>query len=291
MLTPGQTITSNNLQTQLIAAVLEPIISEKRIEYRSHLGLEIDFSVDRAYGLCAKINLSDFKRVISNLINNAIEASVNQIRISVGIQPCLDNKVEIYIQDNGKGIPPEILARLGNRGETHGKVGGSGLGIFHAKTTVESWGGILKLESKLNFGTTVRIQLSKEKVPNWFMPGLNVPINGKVAILDDDSSIHHVWKDRFAKLDNNKIELLHLSTPDQVRDSVSDKLISFFLMDYELLGFSENGLDLIEKLSLQNKSCLVTSRFEEESVLKRCQTLGVKLIPKSLAEFVPIEIY
>jgi CheY-like chemotaxis protein len=63
-----------------------------------------------------------------------------------------------------------------------------------------------------------------------------------------------------------------------------------FLCDYEFLGAKETGLDIIERLGIQRQSILVTSRFEEESVMQRCMTMGVKLIPKGLAGFVPIEI-
>ncbi len=284
---PSRSTNPKNTQTQLIAAVLDPILSEKRIEYQSRLGLEIDFNMDQAYGLCAKINGLEFKRVISNLINNAVEASAHQTRIFVQVKPYQKNRIEISIQDRGKGISPEILACLGKRGETYGKKGGSGLGLYHAKMTLESWGGELVIESKLNFGTCAKIHLLQESVPLWFMPELILPLQGKVVVLDDDPSIHHIWNDRFEKMDKNKLELVHLSTPSQVQEIPKDS-ISFFLMDYELLGYKENGLDLIEQFSLQDKSCLVTSRFEEESLLKRCQSLGVRLIPKSLAGSVPI---
>jgi hypothetical protein len=45
---------------------------------------------------------------------------------------------------------------------------------------------------------------------------------------------------------------------------------------------------LIETLDIARQSILVTSRFEEPAVRARCEHLGVKLIPKGLAGFVPI---
>ncbi len=63
-----------------------------------------------------------------------------------------------------------------------------------------------------------------------------------------------------------------------------------FLIDYELLDHTVNGLDLIEKLGIEERSVLVTSRYEESNVKLRCETFGVKLLPKALAGFVPINI-
>jgi hypothetical protein len=61
-----------------------------------------------------------------------------------------------------------------------------------------------------------------------------------------------------------------------------------YLIDYELLGQSTNGLDLIESLNIASDAMLVTGRFEEASVLSRCETLGVKMIPESMAGIIPI---
>lgn len=61
-------------------------------------------------------------------------------------------------------------------------------------------------------------------------------------------------------------------------------------MDYEIIGHKESGLDLIEQFGLQKQSILVTSRYEENEVIQRCEFLGVHLIPKNMSGFVPINI-
>ena len=67
-------------------------------------------------------------------------------------------------------------------------------------------------------------------------------------------------------------------------------ITALFLMDYEISGSTESGLDLIETLGIQKQSILVTSRYEEKNIRERCESLGVRLIPKSMSGFVPIEI-
>lgn len=60
------------------------------------------------------------------------------------------------------------------------------------------------------------------------------------------------------------------------------------LVDFELLGQSKNGLDIIEELQISKKSVLVTSRFDESEVRNRAHNIGVRFIPKSLASLIPI---
>ena len=61
-------------------------------------------------------------------------------------------------------------------------------------------------------------------------------------------------------------------------------------MDYELLGGAKTGLDLIKQFSIERNSILVTSRYDEKTIMKRCEKDGIKLIPKGMAGFVKITI-
>ena len=59
----------------LLSGIIESIISEKRTQFRGKNNLLIESKLDASsYGLYAKIKIDAFKRVISNLINNAVEA-------------------------------------------------------------------------------------------------------------------------------------------------------------------------------------------------------------------------
>ena len=85
---------------------------------------------------------------------------------------------------------------------------------------------------------------------------------------------------------------MHFSTPDQLvnwalRNDLA-KPHAIFLIDYEFIGFNQVGLDVIKYLAIQRNSILITSQYEESSVRNRCEQLGVQLIPKEMAAFVPI---
>ncbi|MGK5087250.1 HAMP domain-containing sensor histidine kinase [Bdellovibrionota bacterium FG-2] len=291
--------TAEQCDTFLLPSLIDPLVTEKRMQFRPKLGIEIDSRLDaESYGLFARVQATEFKRLLSNLINNSVEAMGDRGIVTLSLRKGQSGSIEICICDNGKGIPPEILTKLGQRGETHGKEGGSGLGVYHAHTTVKGWGGELKLTSKTlpdpDHGTMVTISLPQALAPGWFVSKLQIPRGAKVVVLDDDPSIHGIWQGRFdsLRLQEKEIEIQHFSTPEEITRWVKDSkgTPSIYLADFELLGHTKTGLDLIEELGIGDQSILVTSRFEEKHVADRAARLNVKLIPKSMAAFVPIVI-
>ncbi|MGE4130980.1 MAG: sensor histidine kinase [Bdellovibrionales bacterium] len=133
---------------------LKQVVDEKRMEYPFHQ-LLLEGSGDfQTRGI-----ESQFKRAISNLLNNAIEASTTERPIRVLFQPS-GQTCTIALVDEGKGIPDDIQSRLFQRGSSFGKSNGNGLGLYHANQVVESMNGKLELKSTLGIGTRVTIQLS-----------------------------------------------------------------------------------------------------------------------------------
>ncbi|MBL6991598.1 MAG: HAMP domain-containing histidine kinase [Bacteriovoracaceae bacterium] len=279
----------------LLSSLIEEIVTEKRMQCRSKLNINIDSNLDvSSYGLFAYIDPREIKRLCSNVINNSIEAFDHGGIVTINLTSMEDDKNRIIIEDNGKGIPKEHLDRIFVRGETFGKASGSGLGLAHAKETVESLGGHIFIKSTPNVGTKVIIDLPKEKEPHWFVPQLLLQKDSTIVILDDDSSIHNVWNERFKEIDieSLNVKVAHLSNPKEFHNWMEKNDISrniLFLSDYELIGAQESGLDLIEKYEIQKQSILITSHYENNEIRFRCKKIGLKLIPKSLANIVPIK--
>jgi len=286
------------LSLSLISGVIDSIVSEKRLQFRSQMGLEIStlFSED-SYGLFAKINESVLKRVISNLINNSVESLDGEGLIQIKLTSS-DRKIQIRIEDNGRGIPATILSRLGQRGETHGKAEGHGLGLFHAKTSVENWGGAFGITSTENLGTHIELTIPQVESPAWFVPELVLGTRSQIVIVDDDVSIHQIWDRRYEEYDLGKhqIQLKHFSTPQEFMNWFNstagqiDLQSTRFLIDQEFLGHSHSGTSLIQTLGIEDRSFLVTSHFEDAPTLKKCEDLKIGLIPKMLASLVPIRV-
>jgi signal transduction histidine kinase len=95
--------------TQLLSSLIEPLISEKRLQFRSKIGIEINSLLKQdSYGLFASIQPIEFKRVMSNLVNNAVEVLGERGEVQVSLRSVADT-IELRVVDNGKGIPPKIL--------------------------------------------------------------------------------------------------------------------------------------------------------------------------------------
>ncbi len=285
------------IETTLLYSSLDEIISEKRLQFRSKAGVQIKGNLNRGLGLFSKINNPSLKRVISNMINNAIEALPDgQGTVTIHLEK-KDAYSLIHIKDTGKGISPKILLKLGKEGASFGKEiskeSGAGIGLHHAIQTVQKWGGDLTLDSTVGTGTTVTIKLPPCSPPNWFLSEISLIPNQTVCILDDDHEIHHTWDEKFKNyIQDNGINIIHLTTPEEVKKWFSENDYSnvTFLSDYELIGFKETGLDLIKELNISSISTLVTSHYGEEPIQSECKKIGLKILPKMMAANIKISI-
>lgn len=280
-------------KTALLSNVINSLLGEKRTQYRSKSNILIESSLGvKSYGLFAKINIVELKRVLSNLINNAVEVFDNkdEARILISLRDKGDDSLLLTIEDNGKGIPADILKKLCSRGKTYGKQGGSGLGLYHAKTTIESWGGAFDIESEVGLGTKIKIVLVKVEPPESFVSQIFLGTNDSVVVIDDDSSIHQIWKNKIdtLKFSNENVSLTNFTGPKEYLEFKEKIKGDLFLVDYEFIGEKMNGLDLIKKFNWQDKSVLVTSRYEDQEILNECEKYKIKIIPKELAGFVPL---
>lgn len=283
---------SENKEKHLLYSLIESLVSEKRMQLRSQIGVVLELVINsEAYGLFCELKAHDLKRVLSNLINNSSDAVGDSGVISIEIR-AENNFSVITIQDNGGGIPDEILPGLMVRGGTYNKEGGQGLGLYHAKLIVEELGGQIFIKSTYGIGTIIKILLPLSPPPDWFVPSLKVHSDSIICVLDDDSSIHQIWKERFERVRKNlsDIKVYNFSNADEAEIYMkeSNNSNTIYLVDYELLDQEMNGLDFIQKMNLSSQAILVTSRFEESKIRAACENLGVRLIPKGLAGFVPI---
>ena len=281
-------------KTLLLTPIIDSIVTEKRLEYRHSIKLNILFDQSQnSYGLFAKVKASELKRTISNIINNSVESLKNfEGKIEVFLD-ATDSSITISIVDNGKGIPKDLIPHLGTRGATFNKIDGSGLGLSHAFSTIEDLSGTMKIISQENFGTVVKMNIPRQHPPSWFVSTLKIPSSGKVVILDDDQTIHQIWHERIEKLREGQYkDLIGFSNPDSLRGyfrlNYHDLSDAIFLIDFEILGQNENGLNIIAELGIQSQAYLVTSHYENSDVRDQCEKLGVKLIPKSMSGFIPI---
>lgn len=100
------------------------------------------------------------KRVMNNLITNALVHNTKDTVVSVSIK--VEDRIQISIQDNGRGMTKEELDNLFvryYRGKNmDAKPEGSGLGMAISKQIIELHGGSIVAESQLGSGTCITIE-------------------------------------------------------------------------------------------------------------------------------------
>lgn len=93
-----------------------------------------------------KADADELRAAISNLLDNAVKYSVNEVNIRVEVAPLDDKKVAVKISDSGIGIPAAQLKRIFKRfyrvpGRVMARFKGTGLGLFIVRSVVERHGG------------------------------------------------------------------------------------------------------------------------------------------------------
>ena len=150
---------------QNLTSIVNAVVVEKKFQYSSDLGenssILIVSNLDDSYqDILAKVHSGEFKRVLSNIIDNGIESISQSGTVQVLVSE-EEKSVLVSVRDSGKGIPISSLSRLGEKGFTQGKLKGMGLGLFHAKGTIESWGGSLSIQTTEGKGTLILMRFPK----------------------------------------------------------------------------------------------------------------------------------
>lgn len=296
----SQALSTEPFQAELLPFLIESVISQKRLQLHQMTGVRIEGPDPMgSFGLFSSVQPTELARIVSNLIDNAVEAVGSQGLVSVSMEGGMD-WVSIDVSDNGKGIPAAILPRIGERGFSYGKKGaesGSGLGVYHAKVTLESWGGALAIHSIEGKGTSITIRLKPEQPPSWYAGRLEISLPTTIVILDDDPGIHAVWDrklENIASSSAERLSILHFHSPEEVlqwyRANVGADQGVILLFDQEIMGSRLTGLDAIEMLGMPKNAILVTSRSDEATLRERCQKLGVRILPKTMVPFAPVEV-
>lgn len=136
---------------------LQKIIKRKQIQYESQFKILYE-NLSLKNELYVNFSSLELERTLSNLINNAIEASQNGSTILINSK--LDSEmIKIEIIDSGKGISPNIINKIGTKHFTFDKKNGTGIGFFYAKQFVEKLGGQIIIESVLNKGTKICLNI------------------------------------------------------------------------------------------------------------------------------------
>ncbi len=111
-----------------------------------------------AHPLCA-LHHDKMTQVVINLVHNAALASAAGGEIEIAVAADGPGAAVLTVRDRGVGMPPDVVARLGEPFYTTRGDRGSGLGVGICRRIVEEHGGTLTFASELGRGTTARVRL------------------------------------------------------------------------------------------------------------------------------------
>ena len=144
-----------NLQPVELRPLVEKIFSDLKPP-ADNKNIEL---VSQLPELTATADVNRLEQVLANLVDNAIKYGRAQGRVTVGGKKLDDGKIEIFVQDDGPGIPAESLDRVFERFYRVDKArsrdqGGTGLGLSIVKHIVQAHGGEVWVKSELGKGAT-----------------------------------------------------------------------------------------------------------------------------------------
>jgi PAS domain S-box-containing protein len=153
----------SQVDTDLVEYNLKDLVEEHLFTIRplrrfASVQFQSDFDPDLPP---VKLDVGQIQSVLLNLYNNAIDAAKEgespRIDIAVGHR-AEEQMVELRVTDHGRGIPPDVLARLFESRFTT-KKSGHGLGLANCRTIVQNHGGTITVDSTHGVSTTFTIRL------------------------------------------------------------------------------------------------------------------------------------
>jgi signal transduction histidine kinase len=138
-----------------ITAGLEQFIKEKNIVVEKKYNKHTDFSIDA--------DQTKIEQVFYNIISNAIKYNIRGGKIIFDLKKTARN-INISVKDTGVGIDKKNLTNIFDKffredTEATKQVGGFGLGLNIVKNIIELHKGTIRIESKKDKGTEVKIKL------------------------------------------------------------------------------------------------------------------------------------
>lgn len=141
-----------NKQIVDLKEMIGSLVNKFSINSHKKISFDLSFSDDLTFVVA---DYEYLKEAISNLIDNSIKYSHNDVKIDISCFKA-DDKIVIKVRDNGLGIAPKDQAKIFEKFERAAAVGrkggaaGFGLGLSYVLRVIEAHGGTVSVSSVEN---------------------------------------------------------------------------------------------------------------------------------------------
>lgn len=256
----------------IVEVVAEEAVKTTRLKFQKAKKVTIRLQYEKELSPVFAV-AGALRRIFENLLENAFDAVSTGGLINITVRNTAKD-CQIIFEDNGCGLSPEQIPRLFQEGATFGKVGGTGLGLYHAKQSLQAWGGAISFENNANGGARFILSIPIAQMGVVYVAPPASP--KKVLVVDDDPKVasllarsgHEVVG--VAESFEEALSLLSRARPEA----------ALVLIDHELGG--RKGTDLIAEIPNRRNFYLCTNDFDREDTVRRAREVGVNIIPKPL---------
>ncbi|MDR2645762.1 MAG: PAS domain-containing sensor histidine kinase [Holosporaceae bacterium] len=276
----------------LVPIALFELINQKRYQHEG-LKIKLNYLPDPVAKFpFIKGNLSDFGRMISNLINNSIEAFDGENGVLTIMTELEDENIKIIIKDNGRGMSREFVSKI-NSGMPVGttKNGGHAIGLGQVANTLELYNGRMLVESEEGTGTTVTINFPLVERPRWIANQIVLHKGGTVIIVYEERSIHNIWETLLKKYleDLNLVFFENCKKAFEFIESLNDKSNLFLLLDLKFKNNNLHELSMVLQNHMKDHSLIITN-VHSKMICEFVERAGMQILPKQYISEIPIKV-
>lgn len=236
-------------------------------------------------------------RAFSNIISNAVKYTKKGGSINISLTengPRFDGSrfFEFVVQDNGIGMDEETLATIFepfSRAKEAEFTEGSGLGMSITKSIIDTLGGVIKVESEVNVGTTVTVTLGFNETKTGEVSSekekeepkeIKKTVEGKRVLLVEDVEINAMFAEALCEMKGLICDIA-VNGEEAVKklEQSEDGYYSIVLMDIQMPVM--NGYDATRKIRSYRRKYLkkipiiaMSANAFEEDIIK-CKDAGM----------------
>ncbi|WP_040249857.1 ATP-binding protein [Psychroserpens mesophilus] len=280
-------LTLNTTQSDIVSYMQYLVHSFSSIAEEKSISLKFESDIDE---LKMDFDAEKMRQILTNLMSNAIKFSVEDSQITIAAK-IKNDTLKISVKDQGLGIPEDQLPHIFDRffqveNQEYKVSQGTGIGLSLTKELVQLMEGNIKVDSKVNKGTTFTVTLPirnsalegspelnplKSSIGKTYVPKLDDVVTpedtNSVLIVEDNSDMARYiasclqgqYKVSFA---NNGLEGF-----EKAEDTIPDIIITDVMMPVM------DGFELTQKLQSQVTTnhipiVMLTSKAMQEDKLE-----------------------